>query len=143
MHLCECLWFTVGLHIETKDPQFINSRPVVLEAGTSLEDLLLDALVGHDYDINNARQPIFIQSFSENSLRYIAGRNASLPLIMLLDVLSVVTDQRLQQLAEFAYGIGPSKQLIVRTNLRNQVNSNDLNTFCGIMKQPQNVSPKT
>ena len=116
----------VGLHIETKDPLFINSHPVLTDAETTLEDLLLESLVEHGYDIANPREPVFLQSFNENSLRYMANYGTALPLVMLLTAADNVTDARLRQLAEFAYGIGPARRMIVRTNLRNQVS---LKTF--------------
>ena len=117
--LCVCL---VGLHIETKDPLFINSRLAALGAGTTFEDLLLQSLVGHGYDVSDPRQPIFIQSFNEQSLRYIGNRtNVRLPLVMLLSDNDDLSDDRLRQLAQFAYGIGPYKKSIIRTKSMNQV----------------------
>ena len=114
---------SVGLHIETKDPLFINSHPLLIGAGTTLEDLLLESLDENGYNIANPREPVFLQSFDESSLRYMANYGAALPLVLLLDTTDDVSDGRLQQLAQFAYGIGPPKRLIVETNANNQVRS--------------------
>lgn len=115
----ELLIVVVGLHLETKDPEFINSRPFVIDAGTTLEDLLLEALTRHGYDITNPREPVFLQSFDENSLQYMHDKGVGLPKVLLLS--TDITDTRLEELSQWCYGIGPNKRSIVRTNTRNQV----------------------
>lgn len=71
----------VGIYVETKDPRFINSLPIIREANTTFEDLLLTAL--RDFGYDDRRSPCFLQSFSEGSLRYMADRSP-LPAVILL-----------------------------------------------------------
>jgi glycerophosphoryl diester phosphodiesterase len=99
----------VGIYPETKDPIWTNSLDILQEANTTFEDLLVDVL--HQYGYQEPRDPCFIQSFNENSLRYMSERT-DLPLIM-LGVSALASDDRLDSLAEFCYGIGPSKSSIV------------------------------
>lgn len=107
----------VGIYVETKDTRFINSLPIVKDANTTFEDLLLAALRGFGYD--DARSPCFLQSFSEDSLRYMADRSP-LPAVMLLPPIPI-SDDALARYAVFAYGIGPDKRAIVRVNSSNHI----------------------
>uniref|UniRef100_H2YK22 glycerophosphodiester phosphodiesterase n=1 Tax=Ciona savignyi TaxID=51511 RepID=H2YK22_CIOSA len=100
---------TIGIYPETKNPSFFNG---ILEAeNTTMEDILLASLEKYGYV--NANSPCFIQSFDENSLRYMANKT-ELPLIILNPLL--LTDQKMTELAVFCYGIGPSKSEILPVN---------------------------
>ncbi|ELU07548.1 hypothetical protein CAPTEDRAFT_94489 [Capitella teleta] len=102
----------IGIYPETKDPTWTNSLDILKDANTTFEDILLDVLTSHGYTEPN--HPCFIQSFNENSIRYMSERTR-LPLIS-LGVTSAVPEDRLDELAEFCYGIGPSKSAIVLTD---------------------------
>ncbi|XP_078481944.1 uncharacterized protein LOC100183504 isoform X1 [Ciona intestinalis] len=99
---------TVGIYPETKNPPFFNQH--LLDQNTTMEDLLLTSLEKHGYVTPTS--PCFIQSFEPNSLRYLANKT-ELPLIFLVNI--PITDTKLTEFAEFCYGLGPSKSLILPT----------------------------
>lgn len=109
----------VGVYIETKSPVFTNSLSIVQNANVTFEGLILEIIQRFGY--TSSRSPCFLQSFNEDSLLYFANRT-SLPLTMLLRSSDDdISDARLDQIARFAYAIGPDKQLVIRTNSTNHV----------------------
>ena len=98
----------IGLHLETKEPNWVNSLDIL--QNNTFEDVVLAELQTHGY--TDARDPVFLQSFSAESLTYFRSRT-DLPIIQLLA--SPVSDERLAEIAEYAQGIGPARELIVLT----------------------------
>lgn len=92
----------VGIYPETKHPTYFR------QLGLPIEDRLLDALTAHG--LNGKSAPVFIQSF-ETNLRALRSRTA-VRLIQLVSRPADVTDDRLKDIASYADGIGPEKQLI-------------------------------
>ena len=100
---------TIGIYPETKTPTFFNDY--LSPFNTTMEDILLEALEKYGYAQKTS--PCFVQSFSEESLRYMANRT-ELPMVFLTPV--TLTDGKLADLAKFCYGVGSSKSAIVVTN---------------------------
>jgi glycerophosphoryl diester phosphodiesterase len=110
----------VGIYPETKHPTYFDS------VGLSLEEPLVATLDANGYRGRNAR--VFIQSFEVANLKEL-HRRTRVPLVQLLDVTGrpydfvvagdprtyadLATPAGLAEIAGFADGIGPSKQLIV------------------------------
>src|SRR5215218_5152484 len=110
----------VGIYPETKHPTYFDS------VGLSLEEPLLATLKANGLDRRGA--PVFIQSFETANLKELNGKTR-LPLVQLIDAvgapydLVVAGDPRtyadlatpagLAEIATYADGIGPSKDLIV------------------------------
>jgi glycerophosphoryl diester phosphodiesterase len=110
----------VGIYPETKHPTYFDS------IGLSLEEPLLATLRANGLD--SPRAKVFIQSFETANLKELNGRTR-LPLVQLIDAtgapydLVVASDPRphadlvtpagLAEIATYADGIGPSKDLIV------------------------------
>jgi glycerophosphoryl diester phosphodiesterase len=110
----------VGIYPETKHPTYFDS------VGLSLEEPLVAALDANGYRGRNA--PVFIQSFEVGNLKEL-NRRTRVPLVQLLDEtgrpydLVVAGDPRtyadlatpagLAEIATYADGVGPSKNLIV------------------------------
>ena len=111
----------VGLHIETKDPGWVNSLDIITEANTTFEDLLLDVLNSHGY--TESTDPVFLQSFLQPSVEYLSERT-DLPIVF--NLVGPNNDNRLEELSEFCYGIGVWRDSIVRTINDNIVEVTDL-----------------
>jgi glycerophosphoryl diester phosphodiesterase len=110
----------VGIYPETKHPTYFDS------IGLSLEEPLLATLRANGLDRRGAK--VFIQSFETANLKELNGKTR-LPLVQLIDAvgapydLVVAGDPRtyadlatpagLAEIATYADGIGPSKDLIV------------------------------
>ena len=110
----------VGIYPETKHPSYFDS------IGLSLEEPLLATLRANGLDRRGAK--VFIQSFETANLKELNGKTR-LPLVQLIDAvgapydLVVAGDPRtyadlatpagLAEIATYADGIGPSKDLIV------------------------------
>jgi glycerophosphoryl diester phosphodiesterase len=110
----------VGIYPETKHPTYFDS------IGLSLEEPLLATLTANGY--RGPRAKVFIQSFETANLKELR-RRTRLPLVQLLNetgrpydlVVSgdprtyadLATPQGLAELATYADGVGPSKNLIV------------------------------
>jgi glycerophosphoryl diester phosphodiesterase len=110
----------VGVYPETKHPTYFDS------IGLSLEEPLLATLEANGY--RGPKAPVFIQSFETANLKELA-RKTRLPLVQLLDEngrpydFAVSGDPRtykdlaipagLAEIAGYADGIGPNKNLIV------------------------------
>ena len=101
----------VGLYLETKDPNWVNSLDIIKNANTTLEDLLVSVL--QRYGFNSSTDPCFLQSFSRDSIIYLS-KVTQLPLVQLLSI--IVSNDTLQEWATYCYGIGPSRSLIITTN---------------------------
>ena len=110
----------VGIYPETKHPTYFDS------IGLSLEEPLLAALRANGLDSGKAK--VFIQSFETSNLKELNGRTR-VPLVQLIDEVGapydlvvagdprtyadLVTPAGLAEIATYADGIGPSKNLIV------------------------------
>lgn len=108
----------VGLHLETKNVVWTNGLSIMTQANTTLEDLLVAALERYGY--TSPTDPVFIQSFDMNNLPYLRTKTA-LPLVQLLNPGDDLSDEALQRYAEYSYGIGPEKTLIVTSNSNRQI----------------------
>jgi glycerophosphoryl diester phosphodiesterase len=110
----------VGIYPETKHPTYFDS------IGLSLEEPLVDTLNANGYRGRNA--PVFIQSFEVANLKELNHRTG-VPLVQLIDETGapydfvasgdprtykdLITPAGLAEIATYADGIGPSKNLIV------------------------------
>jgi len=110
----------VGIYPETKHPTYFDS------IGLSLEEPLLATLRANGLDRPGAK--VFIQSFETTNLKEL-NRKTRLPLVQLIDATGapydlvvagdprtyadLVTPAGLAEIATYADGIGPSKDLIV------------------------------
>ena len=110
----------VGIYPETKHPTYFDS------IGLSLEEPLLATLRANGLDRPGAK--VFIQSFEVANLKEL-NRKTRLPLVQLIDEVGapydfvvagdprtyadLVTPEGLAEIATYADGIGPSKNLIV------------------------------
>jgi len=110
----------VGIYPETKHPTYFDS------IGLSLEEPLVETLHRNRY--RGRRAPVFIQSFETANLREL-NEMTKLPLVQLLSSsgqpydLTVAGDDRtyadlatpegLREIATYADGIGPSKDMII------------------------------
>ena len=103
----------IGIYPELKLPQMINTLDII--GGKRYEDLFLEALASHGY--TNQNDACFIQSFSDESLRYMK-QNTDLRLVMLVwkDVHilgSHLNDSKIQEWGQLFYGLGAWKVQIV------------------------------
>ena len=97
----------IGLHLETKDPNWTNSLPIM--DGTTFEKLVVEVLNRAGY--THGRDPVFLQSFEEDSLDRM-GKMTDLPLVRLLHPLADnPTDDQLTDWSNSFYGIGVWKAL--------------------------------
>jgi glycerophosphoryl diester phosphodiesterase len=110
----------VGIYPETKHPTYFDS------IGLSLEEPLLATLRANGLDRRGAK--VFIQSFETANLKELNGKTR-LPLVQLIDATGapydlvvagdprtyadLVTPAGLAEIATYAGGIGPNKDLIV------------------------------
>ena len=102
----------IGVYPETKNPSYFKT------IGLDFEVQLLELLDRYGYGAVGS--PIFIQSFEEEILQSLRHKTG-LPLIMLLyprrednpDAASFEPHIALEKAAEFAYGVGPSKSLLI------------------------------
>ena len=110
----------VGIYPETKHPTYFDS------IGLSLEEPLVATLDANGYRGRNA--PVFIQSFEVANLEEL-NRRTRVPLVQLLDATGrpydfvvagdprtyadLATPEGLAEIATYADGVGPNKNLIV------------------------------
>jgi glycerophosphoryl diester phosphodiesterase len=110
----------VGIYPETKHPTYFDS------VGLSLEEPLVATLDANGYRGRNA--PVFIQSFEVGNLKEL-NRRTRVPLVQLLDetgrpydfvvagdprsYAELATPEGLAEIATYADGVGPNKNLIV------------------------------
>jgi glycerophosphoryl diester phosphodiesterase len=120
----------VGIYPETKHPTYFRS------IGLPLEGPLLATLRANGYRGPNA--PVFIQSFEVGNLKQLS-RKTRLPLVQLLDATGrpydfvvsgdprtyadLATPEGLAEIATYADGIGPNKNLIVPRDAQNRLTS--------------------
>jgi glycerophosphoryl diester phosphodiesterase len=118
----------VGIYPETKHPTYFDS------IGRSLEEPLVAALKANELD--SSRSPVFVQSFEVSNLKQL-NRMTNVKLIQLLDTVGkpydfvVSGDPRtyadlakpagLAEIARYADGIGPNKNLIVPRDASNHL----------------------
>lgn len=120
---------TIGIYPETKHPTYHDS------IGLSLEEPLVKILKKNGY--NNQDSPVFIQSFEVGNLKEL-NRRIDVPLVQLLDAEGIAPDgtliekqpydfvgsdsrtygdlrtpEGLEEIAQYAEGIGPWKRMIV------------------------------
>lgn len=97
----------VGIYPEIKGPAFHAKE------GQPVEAALLEILSEYGYEGPNAK--VFVQSFEMPPLRKIRHElKSELPLIALMGSASMLDKKGLDDIATFANGIGPSKNLIER-----------------------------
>jgi glycerophosphoryl diester phosphodiesterase len=94
----------VGVYPETKHPTYFRS------IGLPLEDAILASLQTHG--LNRRDAPVFIQSFELDNLRALRPKT-SVRLVQLVSNTSMLTPDRLKDIATYADGIGPEKRLVV------------------------------
>jgi glycerophosphoryl diester phosphodiesterase len=110
----------VGIYPETKHPTYFDS------IGLSLEEPLVATLDANGYRGRNA--PVFVQSFEVANLKEL-NRRTRVPLVQLLDATGkpydfvvsgdprtyadLATAEGLAEIATYADGVGPNKNLIV------------------------------
>jgi glycerophosphoryl diester phosphodiesterase len=120
----------VGIYPETKHPTYFRS------IGLPLEEPLLATLRANGYRGPNA--PVFIQSFEVGNLKQLS-RKTRLPLVQLLDATGrpydfvvsgdprtyadLATPAGLAEIATYADGVGPNKNLIVPRDAQNRLTS--------------------
>ena len=101
-----------GLYPETKAPEVYGSL------GFDMEALLVHALERNGLDRPGAvpKTPVFIQSFSAESLKKMRGpMKVALPLLFLVaesDAATWLTRERMPEIRAFADGIGPAKAIV-------------------------------
>ena len=101
-----------GLYPETKAPEVYGSL------GIDMEALVIDVLAknGLDKPGANAKTPVFIQSFSPESLKKMRGAmRVTLPLLFLVaerDRDRWLTREGMAEIRTFADGIGPAKAIV-------------------------------
>jgi len=97
----------VGVYPETKHPTYFRA------AGLPLEEKLLESLEAHGWNTRDA--PVFIQSFETGNLRELR-RKTGVRLIQLAGDAKMLDDAGLRDIATYATGIGPEKQLLIPVN---------------------------
>jgi glycerophosphoryl diester phosphodiesterase len=118
----------VGIYPETKHPTYFDS------IGLSLEEPLVTALDANGYRTRSA--PVFVQSFETANLRQLS-RMTKVKLVQLIDAAGrpydftasgdprtyadLVTPAGLAEIARYADGIGPNKNLIVPRDSSNRL----------------------
>jgi glycerophosphoryl diester phosphodiesterase len=107
----------VGIYPETKHPTYFAS------IGQPLEEKLVAQLKGAGW--HDASAPVFIQSFEVNNLKAL-HKLTGIRLIQLMDAkgapadgaapsyAAMATPEGLKAIAAYAYGIGPSKDMIIK-----------------------------
>ena len=103
---------SAGLFPELKSPDDYRSL------GIDMPSLVIDLLRRNGLDTAGADTdtPVILQSFDETSLRRLASELPTLPRVFLIGNASrqsVITNTRLQEIATFATGIGPAKEIVL------------------------------
>ena len=94
----------IGIYPETKHPTYFRG------INLPIEDKLLASLEKHGWNRKDA--PVFIQSFEQENLRTLR-KQTRVRLIQLAGGPSMVTPEKLRDIATYADGIGPEKRLVV------------------------------
>jgi glycerophosphoryl diester phosphodiesterase len=109
----------IGIYPETKHPTYFRS------IGLPLEGKLVRQL--NKFNLNRKNAPVFVQSFETGNLRALNSR-LKVPLVQLLDAPGLkpqgdtrtygelATPEGLASIAEYADGVGPSKDYIIPRN---------------------------
>jgi len=107
-----------GVYPELKQPSYFNEFILQQEGAGSkkMEDRLLDVLMEFGY--RDETQACFVQCFEIESLEYLRNRT-KLPLIYLTG--SRLSDDKLSEISQYAYGIGVSKNVIVQVGPDNHI----------------------
>ncbi|WP_083937157.1 glycerophosphodiester phosphodiesterase [Longispora albida] len=104
--LCRELRREIGVCPETKHPLYFQS------IGLDLETPLAAAL--RHNGLNKPNSPVFVQSFDNSNLRDLRTRHKlRVPLAYLVQSPAQVTPAALAELATYANGIGPVKDLVI------------------------------
>lgn len=107
----------VGLYPEIKSPAFHR------EAGKDISAAVLDVLAS--YGFRDSQDPVYLQCFDPHELirihrELMPARNMQLPLVQLIGTspqfAPLLTAEGIQQISEYAAGIGPSMHLLVDKN---------------------------
>jgi len=99
-----------GLYPELKSPPLYTSR------GIDMEKIFVDAIKKNRLDTPASLRstPVIIQSFDEATIRRVATDLPTIPRVFLTQNDIDVTAPRIQELAKFASGIAPEKDVIER-----------------------------
>ena len=119
---------TIAIYPETKHPSHFKA------IGLPLEKRLVDTLHANGY--RGAGAPVFIQSFEVGNLKEMRGMT-DLPIVQLLSgsgrpddfrrsgdprtYASLTTPAGLREVATYANGIGPSKEMVIPRNAQNRL----------------------
>jgi len=107
----------VGVYPELKQPSYFNEYISEMEGEENrFEDRLLDVLMEFGY--RDETQACFIQCFELESLEYLSNRT-KLPLVYLTG--GRLSDDKLSEISQYAYGIGVSKNVIVQVGADNHI----------------------
>ena len=99
-----------GIYPELKSP------PLYTRRGLDMEKLFVESIKkqGLDRPESLKATPVIIQSFDEETVRRVARDLPSIPRVFLTEDDKDVTDARLKEIATFATGIAPDKNVIAR-----------------------------
>ena len=97
-----------GMYPELKSPPLYTAR------GVDMSKIFVDSVKQHGLDRPDSLKttPIIIQSFDEPTIRRMATELPTIPRVFLTENAADVTEARLKELASFATGIAPAKQII-------------------------------
>jgi glycerophosphoryl diester phosphodiesterase len=99
-----------GLYPELKSPPLYTGR------GVDMAGLFVESVKKHGLDRLESLKttPVIIQSFDEGTIRRMATELPTIPRVFLTSEEADVTEARLKELAAFATGIAPSKNVIAQ-----------------------------
>lgn len=97
-----------GMYPELKSPPLYTAR------GVDMAKIFVDSVKKHGLDRPESLKttPVIIQSFDEPTIRRVATELPTIPRVFLTENAADVTEARLKELAAFATGIAPAKQII-------------------------------
>ncbi len=97
-----------GMYPELKSPPLYTAR------GVDMAKIFVDSVKKHGLDRPESLKttPVIIQSFDETTIRRMSADLPTIPRVFLTSEAADVTDARLKELAAFATGIAPAKQVI-------------------------------
>jgi glycerophosphoryl diester phosphodiesterase len=97
-----------GMYPELKSPPLYTAR------GVDMAKIFVDSVKKHGLDRPESLKstPVIIQSFDEPTIRRMATELPTIPRVFLTENAADVTDARLKEVASFATGIAPAKQII-------------------------------
>lgn len=100
----------VGVYPELKSPPLYTGR------GVDMAKLFVDSVKrqGLDRPESLRTTPMIVQSFDEPTIRRMAAELPAIPRVFLTAADADVTDERLKQIALYASGIAPEKNLVLR-----------------------------